>query len=182
MTILNVKTIVSAFAALTLTAGLAAPALAMGSGDKYEDHQVGVGYTVYEPDNTANLKLTNFTARTDCPAGVDAPLIATYGKKSGARFTIEEGNPMCSDIGVGESVYRFKVDGKKAQIYAYCDPSVITNCTKDDVAKYGGHVTVVMPAGPGLSKTIVWIETWGGKKYLTWQQLVAVTKSLTPVA
>lgn len=182
MRIHGVQILATAFAALTLTAGLAAPALAMGSGNDYEDHQVGVGYTVYQPGNTANLKLTNFTSLTYCPDGVESPLIATYGKKSGARFTIEEGNPMCSDIGVGESVYSFKVDGKKAQIYAYCDPSVVTNCTKDDVAKYGGHVAVTLPKGPGLRSTLVWIETWNGKKYLTWQQLVAVTKSLTPVA
>ncbi len=155
--------------------------MAMGSGDDYEDYQVGVGYTVYEPSNTANLQLTNFAGRSGCPAGIEAPFIATYGKKSGARFTIEEGNPMCVDIAVGAAVYSFKVNGKKAQIYAYCDPSVITKCTKDDVAKYGGHVAVTLPKGDGLRSTLVRIETWGGKKFLTWQQLVAVTQSLAPV-
>ena len=101
------KLVSTALATKTLTAALASPSMAMGSGDDYEDYQVGVGYTVYEPSNTANLKLTNFTGRSGCPA-----------------------------------VYSFKVADKKARIYAHFDPSVITNCTKDDVAKSGRHIAV----------------------------------------
>ena len=50
------KKLLGIIGAATLTFGLIAPAQAMGSGDAYENMQVGVTYTVYEPSFTAGLK------------------------------------------------------------------------------------------------------------------------------
>jgi len=59
------------------------PALAMGTGNPYEDAQVGLNYVVYQPAYTAGLSLTNFGMHT-CAAGQDEALNINYaaGKKS----------------------------------------------------------------------------------------------------
>ena len=170
--------ITSAVAGLAVM-GLAAPALAMGSGNPYQDVQVGVTYTVYQPTFVAGLTAQHVGGNLNCPAGTEQNLLATYGKKNNRQFAITEGNPMCSDIGVGAPVLTTTIDGAKATVYAYCDPQ--KKCTKADVLKYGGHLTVILPAGgPGLRPTTVWVETFG-KKNVSAQQLVQIAKGLKPV-
>lgn len=58
------------------------PALAMGSGNPYQDAQVGLNYVVYQPGYTAGLELGNFGMHK-CGVG-DLAINATYalGKKS----------------------------------------------------------------------------------------------------
>ena len=177
------KVIVAAVSALAVAVGLSGSALAMGTGNYYLDHQTGVSYTVYQPGYTAGLTSVNFMGRTDCPAGIDEPLLATYGKKTGTMFTIEEGDlRSCSDIGNGPTVYSFELRGQKAVLVAYCDPSTVTMCKKGDVAKFGGHIEVTLPASSGLRPTTTWIETGGGRRNLTWRQMVAIARSLHPVS
>src|ERR1035437_4469062 len=73
--------------ALLITAGLLAlsvvPAVAMGSGNPYEDAQVGLNYVVYQPSYAAGLTLQKFGMHT-CAAGQDEALNVNYaaGKKS----------------------------------------------------------------------------------------------------
>jgi hypothetical protein len=64
-----------------LAAGIT-PALAMGSGNSYQDSQVGLTYVVYQPTYTAGLSLKNFGMHK-CGVG-DLAINATYtsGKKS----------------------------------------------------------------------------------------------------
>jgi len=59
------------------------PALAMGTGNPYEDAQVGLDYVVYQPAYTAGLSLTNFGMHS-CAAGQDNALNVNYasGKKT----------------------------------------------------------------------------------------------------
>jgi hypothetical protein len=57
----------SAAAALSVVA-LVSPAQAMGSSDAYENIQVGVTYTVYEPSFTAGLKATHIGGNDLCQA------------------------------------------------------------------------------------------------------------------
>jgi hypothetical protein len=166
--------------AATLTFGLISPAQAMGSGDAYENMQVGVTYTVYEPSFTAGLKARHIGGNDLCPKGTEENLSAQYGKGNTRNFTITEGNPMCSDIGVGEVVLKTTISGASAVVEVYCDPSLSKKCTKADVIKYGGHLEVTLPGVNGLRPTRIWIETFGGKN-LSAQQLVQIAKSLTPV-
>lgn len=164
-----------------LAISTAAPAMAMGSGDEYEDLQVGVTYTVYEPTFTAGLALQHFGGNTACPAGTEENALANYGKRSARQFTITQGNPMCSDIGEGGPVLTTTIGGAKATVSAYCPPSGGTwTCKRSDVLKYGGNLQVTLPAAAGLRPTTVWIETVGPKN-VSAQQLVRIARGLEPV-
>ena len=59
-----------------LTFGLIAPSQAMGSSDAYENMQVGVAFTVYEPSFTAGLKLRHVGGNDLCPKGTEENLTA----------------------------------------------------------------------------------------------------------
>ena len=174
------------FVSVVAVAGIAAsigvsPVSAMGSGDAYEDLQVGVTYTVYEPSFTAGLKAQHIGGNDLCPPGTEQNLLATYGKRSKRQFTLWQGNPMCSDIGVGQEVMTTMIDGAKAVVVAYCDPESSAPCNKASVRKHGGHLDVTLPAGgPGLRPTRVWIETYSANN-LSAQQLVRIARSLAPV-
>ncbi len=174
----------TAIAATALTgAGLvavAAPAMAMGSGNPYEDMQVGVTYTVYEPTFTAGLKQQHVGPNLSAETGVDQNLFAVYGKKNGRSVYITEGNPMTSDIGQGALVKTLKIQGRDAKVYAYCDPASAKKCTLADVGKVGGHVDVTLPGGPNLRDTRVWVETISPKP-ISGQQLIKIAQGLTPV-
>jgi len=50
-------------ALIALTFAIPYSAVAMGSGDKYQDLQTGVTYVVYKPTNTLKLPALNFEVR-----------------------------------------------------------------------------------------------------------------------
>jgi len=168
--------------AATAVAGLgivasALPAQAMGTGNPYEDIQVGVTYTVYQPSFTAGLKTPkNASGDGNCPSGTEENLIVKYGTKSGAGFTVFEGNPICSDPGDGQQVRAAKIQGATAKVYAYCDPDA--SCMPQDVKRVGGYLLVTLPAATGLRKVNIEIETSGG---ISAHQLVKIARSLQPV-
>ncbi len=70
-----------------LAAGILAtnviPALAMGSGNPYQDAQTGLNYVVYQPSYTVGLTLKTF-GMTTCGVGRDESVSVQYGtgKKS----------------------------------------------------------------------------------------------------
>lgn len=174
------KRILGVIAATAFIIGAAAPIQAMGTSDAYENMQVGVTYTVYEPSFTAGIKAQHLGGNDLCQKGTDQNLTVRYGKSNGRNFTITEGNPMCWDIGNGATVLRTTINGSKAFVQAYCDPASSVKCTKADVIKYGGHLEVTLPGANGLRPTRIWIETYGGNN-LSAQQLVQIAKSLSPV-
>lgn len=158
---------------------------AMGTGNPYLDLQVGVSYTVYQPSFTAGLSMTRGGSNSVCPAGTEANLSVSYGKHRGRNFTVSEGNPMCWDIGVGPTVMTTTIQGAKATVVAYCDPSSGQPCKKSDVKKYGGHLAVTLPAKGSMKSTQVWIETYGaqhGKSNLSADELVKIAQSMAPVS
>lgn len=159
---------------------LAPVAQAMGTGDPYQDLQVGVSYTVYKPTFTAGLGMQQGGSDVTCPAGTEANLFVSYGKRTAKQFTVHEGNPMCSDIGQGKVVLATKVKGVKMTVEAYCDPATGAKCTKADVRKYGGHLEAVFPGVNGLRTTTLWIETYGANN-LSARELVRIAKSMKPV-
>ncbi len=159
---------------------LAPTAQAMGTGDPYQDLQVGVSYTVYKPTFTTGLGMQQGGSDITCPPGTEANLFVMYGKRTAKQFTVHEGNPMCSDIGQGKVVLTKRVKGIKMTVEAYCDPSAAAECTKADVRKYGGHLQAVFPAVGGLRTTTVWIETYGAKN-LSAKELVKIAKRMKPI-
>ncbi len=174
------KKLLGVIAASAFVIGVAAPAVAMGSGDAYENMQVGVTYTVYEPSYTAGIKAQHAGGNDLCQKGTEQNLTVIYGKADSQRLTITEGNPMCSDIGTGEVVLRTTSNVSMAYVQAYCDPASSQKCTKADVIKFGGHLEVTLPGVNGLRSTRIWIETYGGNN-LSAQQLVRIARSLAPV-
>ena len=174
------KRLLGVIAASTFVVGVAAPAVAMGTGDAYENMQVGVTYTVYEPSFTAGIKAQHVGGNDLCPKGTEQNLMVIYGKANSQRLTITEGNPMCFDIANGAAVLRTTVNGSPAFVQAYCDPASPKKCTRADVSKFGGHLEVTLPGVNGLRSTRIWIETYGGNN-LSAQQLVRIARSLAPV-
>lgn len=167
-------------AAIAMSLAAAPSALASGSGNPYQDIQVGVTYTVYQPTFTAGLKQLKVGPMPATATGVETNVSAEFGKKNGRNFRIQEGNPMSTDIAQGALVSTQTVQGAQAKIYAYCDPGSTKKCTLADVSKVGGHLDVTLPAAAGLRETRVWVETIGPKP-ISGQQLVKIAKGLKPL-
>lgn len=168
-----------------MTSLLLGPAAhAMGSGDPYQDMQVGVTYTVYEPAFTGGLKQTG-TGNTACSDGSEQNTIVMYGKAAKGQLVVWEGNPICADPdGQGKVVGRPTVLGQKAIITAFCDPAKRKewkNCSTGDVARYGGSLEVRLPATGSMRPTDVTLVT-SGKHPLTYSALLKVARSMAPVA
>ncbi len=171
----------AAVAGLGLTALAAGPAQAMGSGNPYADHQVGVSYTVYQPTYTNGLKLKSTGDMIpDAYCDAEQVLITNYGTSKGRQFSVTEGNPICRDIGNGPTVYTATIKGAKATVQAYCPPPG-NGCSLKDVAKWGGHLTVIFPAvNPYPRGTQIWIETLKGHA-ISGNELVKIAQRMQPV-
>jgi hypothetical protein len=167
---------------LALTTLLAGPAQAMGSGNNYADFQVGVSYTVYQPTYTNGLKQISFNGDAgDAGCSAEETFSAVYGSSKGRQFSVTEGNPICQDIGQGPTVYTTKIKGAKATIQAYCPPPG-NGCTLKDVAKYGGHLSVIFPPGNSyLRHTQVWVETLQGRNSVGGSELVKIAQRMYPI-
>lgn len=176
------RTLLSLSAALICGVGLvasAAPADAMDSGNPYEDIQVGVTYTVYQPSFTAGLPTpSTATGSGECGAGTEENLVVAYGPKATPAFVIYEGNPICSDMGDATKVGTARVKGVTATIYATCPADVA--CTRASVKRYGGYLTLRLPAASGLRPTNVQIET-AGQNRVAAARLVRIARSMSPV-
>jgi hypothetical protein len=67
------------------------PAIAMGSGNPYEDAQVGLDYVVYQPYVTAGLGLAHF-GMTPCKNNHDEQIAARYGSSKRGFVLVENSN------------------------------------------------------------------------------------------
>jgi hypothetical protein len=163
----------------------ASPASAMGSGNPYEDLQVGVTYTVYQPQYTGGLRLAHTGSQAGCPEGTEQNMVAVYGSAKRTDLSIIEGNPICGDpTGAGKSMGAVQVRGAKAHLEVYCDPANRTqwkSCSRADVARYGGALSVTLPGYGKLRPTEVVLVTYGSKP-LTYAQLLKVARTMQPVA
>ena len=177
--------VILTLAALAAATVLIAPTASAAQPDlQYLQMQNGVTYTVYAPKTTIGLKLQGTIGNTNtCAtnATMEERITANYGSRSGARFSLWEGNPLCMDFGPGATVGTEKIGSATATISAYCDPSKQKPCVKQNVRTDGGKLTVTLPAGSGLRPTQIVIETFGGKKHLSYEQLLTVARSLVPV-
>ena len=88
------KRLLGVIAASAFVVGVAAPAVAMGTGDAYENMQVGVTYTVYEPSFTAGITAQHAGGNDLCPKGTEQNLTVIYGKANSQRLNVTEGNPI----------------------------------------------------------------------------------------
>ncbi len=161
------------------------PAAAMGSGNPYEDLQVGVTYTVYQPAYTGGLKLTHTGTQWSCPEGTEQNMLAQYGGRWSGGFTVNEGKPICSDPGGdGFDAGTVLVQGVKAHLEVYCDPSNAAqwkSCSRADMATYGGALSFTLPGQGKLRPTDVILETLG-RHPLSARKLIKAARSMRAIA
>ena len=174
------KKLIATFVALIVMAPAAA--VAMGSGDKFSDAQTGLTYTVYKPSNTLGLKVSKFSL-LNCQPGKESWLYSQYG---GTKRYLEIMQTMsgvkCSDPGLSKYLRVALVNGAKAKVYVYCDPSKpasFKRCGLNDIARVGGYLMFKAKAGKGLKATEIQVQGIGG---ITYSQLLSVAKSLKPVS
>jgi len=158
-----------------------APSFAMGSGNNFLDAQSGLTYTVYKPSNTLSMR-GNVFELIDCQPGEEQWLYAKYG---GTVRYVEIMQTMagvkCSDPGVAKALRPVVINGVKAKVYVYCDPSKAASfkkCGTTDILRVGGYLMFTTKAGKILKGTKIQVQTMGG---VTYAQLLTVAKALKPV-
>ncbi len=155
-------------------------AIAMGSGDKYSDAQTGLTYSVYKPSNTLGLKATQFSLLT-CQPGEEEWIFAQYGgTKRYLQIMQTMAGVKCSDPGLSKYLRVALINGVKAKVYAYCDPTQISaaafkKCGVNDIARVGGYLIFTTKALKGFKATEIQVQGFGG---ITYSQLLSISKSL----
>ena len=160
-----------------------APATAVAASDKFADSQTGLTYSVYKPSNTLGLKTTKFSLLTCQPGQEDWIFVQYGGTKRYLQIMQTMGGARCSDPGLSKYLRAALVNGNKAKVYAYCDPSQISEaaykrCGTEDIARVGGYLIYTTKALKGFEATEIQVQGIGG---ITYAQLVSVAKSLKTV-
>ena len=156
---------------------------AMGATDKFADSQTGLTYSVYKPSNTLGLKTTKFSLLTCQPGQEDWVFVQYGGTKRYLQIMQTMGGARCSDPGLSKYLRAALVNGNKAKVFAYCDPSQISEaaykrCGTEDIARVGGYLIYTTKALKGFKATEIQVQGIGG---ITYAQLVSVAKSLKTV-
>ena len=156
-------------------------AIAMGSGDKFSDAQTGVTYTVYKPSYTLGLTASKFQLIT-CGIGSEQWIYVKYG---GTKRYLEIMQTMagvkCSDPGLSKYLKTLPINGVKAKLYVYCDPSKPASYKRsgtEDIGRLGGYLIFTNKAAKNLKRTEIQVQAIGG---ITYAQLLTVAKSLKTV-
>ena len=170
--------------ALILTAFILAPtaAVAMGSGDKFSDAQTGLTYSVYKPTKTLGMAAVTFSL-LPCQPGKEEWIYLKYG---GSKRYIEimetMGGVKCSNPGLSKYLRTVVVNGAKAKVYVYCDPTKPASykkCTVLDIGRVGGYLMFMTKAVKPFKKTEIQVQGIGGVTYL---QLLAIARGLKRVS
>ena len=154
---------------------------ALGSNDKYADAQTSLTYTVYKPSKTLGLATRSFDL-ISCGETNEPWLYAKYG---GTKRYLEIMETMagvkCSDPGLSKQLRDVVINGVKAKLYVYCDPTkpaAANKCTTADIARVGGYLIFTNKAAKALKPTEIQVQAIGG---ITYSQLLTVAKSLKAV-
>jgi len=156
---------------------------AMGATDKFADSQTGLTYSVYKPSNTLGLKTTKFSLLPCQPGQEDWIFVQYGGTKRYLQIMQTMGGVKCSDPGLSKYLRAALVNGNKAKVYAYCDPSQMSEaaykrCGTEDIARVGGYLIYKTKALKGFEATEIQVKGIGG---ITYAQLLSVAKSLKTV-
>ena len=156
---------------------------AMGATDKFADSQTGLTYSVYKPSNTLGLKTTKFSLLPCQPGEEDWIFVQYGGTKRYLQIMQTMGGVKCSNPGLSKYLRAALVNGNKAKVYAYCDPSQMSEaaykrCGTEDIARVGGYLIYTTKALKGFEATEIQVQGVGG---ITYAQLVAVAKGLKTV-
>ena len=155
------------------------PALAMGSGNKYQDAQTGVSYQILQPTYVGDLLIRSFSMQS-CGAKKEQWLAAIYGETRSIQFLETDAAVKCSNPGLGVKVATATINGNKATIVAFCDPALKAqwkNCKTSDIHNYGGYAMWKVPATKTLHGTEVEVLVSG----LTYANLLTIARGMKPV-
>ena len=156
---------------------------AMGASDRFADSQTGLSYSVYKPSNTLGLKTTKFSLLACQPGEQDWIFVQYGGTVRYLQIMQTMAGVKCSDPGLSKFLKTVLVNGIKAKVYAYCDPSQMSvaaykRCGIEDIGRVGGYLMFTTKPLKELSATEIQVQGIGG---ITYAQLVAVAKGLKTV-
>ena len=156
---------------------------AMGASDRFADSQTGLTYSVYKPSNTLGLKTTKFSLLACQPGEQDWIFVQYGGTVRYLQIMQTMAGVTCSNPGLSKYLKTVLVNGIKAKVYAYCDPSQMSvaaykRCGIEDIGRVGGYLMFTTKHLKELSATEIQVQGIGG---ITYAQLVAVAKGLKTV-
>lgn len=168
---------------IAIVLALLVMAPAVGANDKFADSQTGLTYSVYKPSNTLGLKATKFSLLTCQPGQEDWIFVQYGGTKRYLQIMQTMGGVQCSNPGLSKYLRAALVNGNKAKVYAYCDPSQMSTaaymrCGIEDIARVGGYLIYTTKALKGFEATEIQVQGIGG---ITYAQLLSVAKGLKVV-
>jgi len=161
---------------ILLLALIQTPAMAMGSGDKYVDAQTGLSYQIYRPTFTADLLIRSFKLLS-CGPKQEKWLAAIYGEDREIQILETDAAARCSDPGLGVQVATATINGAKAKIIAFCDPTkpnAFKNCKTSDIKSVGGYAMWTTKPTKFLHGSSVEVLVTG----FTYSQLLQVARGL----
>ena len=169
--------------AIVLALLFLAPATAVAASDKFSDSQTTLSYSVYKPSNTLGLKTSKFSLLQCLPDEQDWLFVQYGGTVRYLQIMQTMGGVKCSDPGLSKYLRAALVNGNKAKVYAYCDPTQMSlaaykRCGIEDIGRVGGYLIYTTKAVKGFEATEIQVQGIGG---ITYAQLVAVAKSLKTV-
>lgn len=156
---------------------------AIGATDRFADSQTGLTYSVYKPSNTLGLKTTKFSLLACQPGEQDWIFVQYGGTVRYLQIMQTMAGVTCSDPGLSKYLKTVLVNGIKAKVYAYCDPSQMSvaaykRCGIEDIGRVGGYLMFTTKPLKELSATKIQVQGIGG---ITYAQLVTVAKGLKTV-
>ena len=160
-----------------------APATALAASDKFSDSQTTLSYSVYKPSNTLGLKTSKFSLLQCLPDEQDWLFVQYGGTVRYLQIMQTMGGVKCSDPGLSKYLRAAVVNGNKAKVYAYCDPTQMSlaaykRCGTEDIARVGGYLIYTTKAVKPYAPTEIQVQGFGG---ITYAQLLAVAKGLKTV-
>ncbi len=157
-------------------------AMAMGSGNKYQDAQTGLSYLIWQPGtgSTKDLTLKSFNLLS-CGAKNEQWLAAIYGETRSIQFLETDAAVKCSNPGLGKTVATVSINGLSAKVVAFCDPANAKqwkSCSTSDIHNYGGYAMWNTKATKLLHATSIEVLVSG----LTYSDLLRISRAMKPVS
>jgi len=160
-------------------------AVAMGSGNPYQDAQTGLSYQIYQPGTTGDLLLRSFKL-LNCGPKNEQWLAAIYGEDRSIQFLETDASVKCSNPGLGVKVATVTINGAKATVVAFCDPAKPKqwkNCKTSDIQNYGGYAmwTTKPNKSTGTNKLLHATSIEVLVSGITYANLLKISRALKPV-
>jgi len=155
------------------------PALAMGSGNKYQDAQTGVSYQILQPTYVGDLLPRSINMQS-CGSKSEQWLAAIYGEDRSIQILETDAAAKCSNPGLGVKVATAVINGNKATIVAFCDPANKVqwkNCKAADIHNFGGYAIWKVPATKQRHGTEVEVLVSG----FPYAELLKIARGVKPI-